>query len=228
MGSRYSEDDVATLSHDLKNPLSMIALDVGVLQVLLGESRSLELHRALARIEHNVAFASKLIHDLLDLAAIGVAPLPGPMEPLELGALIAEVVEHTTSGAARERVHCHSAGPVVVMGDAARLERVVGNLLLNALKFSDGAVELQLALDDTRARLTIADHGPGIAPADRELIFEKFRRTREANGSDGVGIGLYVSRKIVEAHGGRIGVDSQLGEGARFFVELPALVGTSP
>lgn len=219
--SSCEHDDVATLSHDLKNPLSMIALDVGVLQALLGESASRELHRALARIEHNVAFATKLIHDLLDLAAIGIAPLPGPTAPTELAALIVEVVDHMTARDERGRVRVRSAAPVVVMGDAARLRRVIGNLLQNALKFSAAEVEIHLDARGDRARVSVVDHGPGIFEADRAAIFEKFRRTREANGHDGMGLGLYVSRQIVEAHGGQIGVDSTPGEGARFFFELP-------
>ncbi len=227
MGSELDDDDVATISHDLKNPLSIITLDVGVLQERLAGSASGELRRALARIEQNVAFINRLIHDLLDLSALGAAHFSMTMEPTDLGRLVASVVGRATTPAERERIYLDVPGPIIVMADAARVERVIENLLLNALKYAPSPTPIGVRVDlgDDHACVSVIDEGPGIAPPDQRLVFEKFRRGRASRRREGTGLGLYVCRKIVEAHGGRIGVDSELGKGSRFFFELPLLRG---
>lgn len=219
------DDDVATLSHDLKNPLSMIALDLCMLQERLPAFASSELRRTLARIGQNVAFIDRLVHDLLDLSLIDAARLEITAVPLELSSLVEEVIERATSARDRTRVRVEVGEPVIVLGDGARLERVIANLLGNALKYSPrgSQVVVRLAIAAQTVRVSVIDHGPGLDPAEASTVFEKFRRASSARGREGAGLGLFVSHQIVAAHGGRIGVDSVVGEGSCFYFELPML-----
>jgi signal transduction histidine kinase len=114
--------------------------------------------------------------------------------------------------------------PLAVRGDANRLAQVVGNLLSNAIKYSDEGSVVALAAErrGDEVRLTVRDEGRGIPPEQQERIFTKFfRGDAGATGITGTGLGLAVSREIVEAHGGRIGFDSASGTGSTFWVELP-------
>lgn len=223
------DDDIAAISHDLKNPLSMIALDVSILQERVAPHASFELRRALTRIEQNVTFINRLVHDLLDLSAIDAAKLTLLMEPLELAGLVTEVIERATPARDRARVTVEATAPVVVIGDGPRLERVVANLVTNALKYGlpSSDVVVQLEGLGAWARVSVTDRGPGLAPDEATAVFDKFRRARTAHGHEGTGLGLFVSRKIIEAHGGRIGVESA-GSGSQFYFELPRQVPAPP
>jgi signal transduction histidine kinase len=115
----------------------------------------------------------------------------------------------------------------VIQGDAHRIERVVMNLLSNAVKYSppDAPVTLQVQKEDSQAVMTVSDQGPGIAKDDLQVLFQPFGRGRSAAAlAEGTGMGLYVVKQIVEAHGGRIDVQSELGHGATFRVRLPLAV----
>ena len=113
---------------------------------------------------------------------------------------------------------------VTVRADRARLGQVLANLLGNALKFTPegGRIEVVVAESDGEARVEVADTGPGIPPADRARVFERFWRGPAAAGVSGRGVGLAVVDEIVRAHGGRMGVTDNDGSGARFIVALPA------
>jgi len=227
-GGGLGEDDVATISHDLKNPLSIIALDVSVLQEQLAETAPSEMRRALVRIERNVAFINRLIHELLARsAAAATTEVSTAMQPTELGALLHAVIERTTSMHERERVYVEATRPAIVMAEATKLERVVANLVTNALKFSPPGSPIGVRLDlvGDAAAVSVIDQGPGIAADALRSLFERYRRGPGAHAYEGTGLGLYVSRTIIEAHGGRIGVDSELGKGSRFYFELPLLRG---
>lgn len=219
--SGLRDDDVVSISHDLKNPLSIITLDVSMLKEQM-PSVSNELDRALTRIEQNVAYINRLVHDLLDLSSIEAANLVMNLEPTELAGLVSEVVERTTSARDRSRVLLDLECPVMVMADPSRLERVVANLLSNALKYSPRGSDVMVRLDvaDEVACVSVIDQGPGLAPDEVSVVFDKYRRTRSARGREGTGLGLFVSKKIIEAHAGRIGVDSVFGKGSRFHFEL--------
>jgi signal transduction histidine kinase len=106
--------------------------------------------------------------------------------------------------------------------DAYRLEQVVTNLVTNALKYAPGKpIEVRVSRNDSKGVLTVRDYGRGIRPADRERVFRRFERATNARETSGLGLGLFISRQIVEAHGGRILFEDTHGEGASFVVELP-------
>ena len=112
---------------------------------------------------------------------------------------------------------------LIVNGDGPALERVFTNLLTNALKFTamDGRVSMQTAVQGEEAVVVISDTGPGIAPGETQAIFEKYRQTLVGMQREGTGLGLFVVKTLVEAHGGRVAVESALGKGSRFSVFLP-------
>lgn len=217
-------EDVVAISHDLRAPLSVIALEVSMLEETLPAERH-DARCALARIARNLRYVDNLIHDLLDLSAIDASRFAIQTEPTELCGLVAEVVDRMVSTREHDRVKVEIHGTLVVDADARRIERVVTNLVQNALKYSPRTAPISVLVerDRDRACVSVVDAGPGMPPDEAARAFDKFRRCRTTSQHAGYGLGLYVSRKIIEAHGGTIGVDSVLGLGSRFHFRLPLL-----
>lgn len=216
-------DDVVGISHDLRGPLSVIALEVNMLEATLPAEH--DARQALARIGRNLTYLDNLVHDLLDLSAIDAARFTIHGEPIELCGLVTEVVERLVSTRDHGRVQVTTDEALVLTADGRRIERVVANLVNNALKYSPHSERVLVLVErrGARAHVSVADSGPGMPPDEAARVFDKYRRAPTTAHRDGNGLGLYVSRKIVEAHGGRIGVDSVFGQGSRFFFELPVL-----
>ena len=147
-------------------------------------------------------------------------------ERIDLASLLDEQAQLYGAQSPKHRIEVDiDERPLLVRGDPNRLAQVLGNLLSNAIKYSPdgGVVELSAERHDRGVRLTVVDEGLGIAPDQQERIFTKFfRGDAAATGITGTGLGLAVSREIIEAHGGRIGFDSDPGIGSTFWVELPA------
>jgi signal transduction histidine kinase len=220
--SAMGDEDVAAIAHDLRNPLSVITMEVSMLEEKL-PSLGKDARDALLRIGRNLTYLDNLLQDLLDLSAIDAARFELHRESIELCGLVAEVVERTVSSRDRGRVHLRFDHVIVVNADASRIARVVANLVHNALKYSARSAEVSVLVEqcESRAIVSVIDEGAGLAPDDAHRVFETFRRAASAKRHDGVGLGLFVSRRIVEAHEGKIGVDSTLGHGSRFYFDLP-------
>jgi signal transduction histidine kinase len=222
--TRLAHDDAIAIAHDLRGPLSVVGLEVTMLEELLPTRADVRV--VLRRIARNLTYLDNLVHDLLDVAAIDAARFAIHTEPTELCGLVAEVVDRTVSSRDLARVDVSVAGSLVVAADVRRIERVLGNLIQNALKYSAPPARVSIVVDRRAdmARVCVSDAGPGMPQDEASRVFEKFRRARASAREDGVGLGLYVSRKIIAAHEGRIGVDSVVGRGSRFHFELPLLV----
>lgn len=218
------EDDVAQIVHDLKNPLSTIALETRLLDARLPRGPLSETRDGLARITRNIEFLDRMVHDLLDLCSLDAGRLELCRRPTELHTLLEQIIDRVVPTRDRGRVSLHAAEPLTVSIDALRIERVVANLLQNALKYAPKitGIVVGLAAVDDAIRVSVTDAGPGMTPAEAGYVFDKFRRASTAGSREGSGLGLYVSKKIVEAHGGRIDVTSVPGAGSQFFFELPA------
>jgi len=215
------EDFITLAAHELRTPLAALTL------TLHGAARPRErapdeelasLRRRLGRAERHAERLAKLVDQLLDARRVP-AEIPLQRERLDLAALAA------TAAAALDadgRVAVQRAGPVEGSWDAARLQQVVENLVSNALKFGPGErVEVEVSREGAQALLSVADRGPGIAPEDRERIFGKYERAVSTRNFGGLGLGLWIVRQNVEAHGGTIHVESRPGGGSRFVVLLP-------
>ncbi|WP_342378470.1 ATP-binding protein [Myxococcus stipitatus] len=217
---------IGVAAHDLGNPLSSLQLRLRRLRLIDICTREPRLRDGLVGAESETRRMGRLLHNLLDLSLLSAGHLTLDREKVDLAALVREVTERHVDQAL-------AAGCTLTVRvqeddttgtwDRLRLDRVVTNLLNNALKFGHGhPVELRVHGDDTRVRLTVKDSGLGISPTDQQRLFHRFERVHGHNGHPpGSGLGLYIVRQLIEAHGGAIQVHSRIGEGAEFTIELP-------
>jgi signal transduction histidine kinase len=218
------DEDVASLAHDLKNPLTIIMLEAMQIEQRLGVRVSPAVQRGLERIHQNAAYIDRLVSDMLDLASADAGRLELRLERIDLSRLLRDAVGRAVSTQDRNHVRLEVRDVLFVRGDEMRLERVVTNLVHNALKYGGeaGPVTVRLDARGAYACVSVIDMGPGLTADESRMIFDRYRRAKHASGQ-GHGLGLYTSRRIIEAHKGRIGIVSQPGRGARFFFELPAI-----
>jgi signal transduction histidine kinase len=203
---------LANCSHELRTPLARI----GVAASLLGDNADVKTREELRR---DIAELDQLIEEILLASRLEAVPGLERHEPIDLLALAAEEASHYELEAEGE--------PVTVEGDRLLLRRLVRNLLENARRYAgDGPIELSVVCEkgrkDSRAVLEVCDHGPGVAPDERERIFEPFYRpaaTRETGR--GSGLGLALVRDIAGRHGGSVVCLAAEGGGSRFRVDLP-------
>jgi two-component system CheB/CheR fusion protein len=218
------DEFLAIASHELRTPITPIALEVDRARRLLDRGGDPELLRsALSRVERSAARLAQLVDDMLDVSRVERGRLVLERSELDLAAVVGAVVERLRP-ADSARVVIRAPAPVRGRWDAARLGHVVEGLVSNALKFgASGPVELDVRADepDGPACLEVRDHGPGIPPEDQARIFERFERAVSVHHFGGFGLGLWLARAVVEAHGGTVSVASRPGEGATFTVRLP-------
>ena len=219
------DEDVASLAHDLKNPLTIIMLESSQIEQRLGLKITPAVQRGLERISQNAAYIDRLISDMLDLAQADAGQLELRIERIDLSRLLRDAVGRAVPTQDRSRLRLEIRDVLFVKGDEMRLERVVTNLVHNALKYGGdfGTVTVRLDARGAYACVSVIDTGPGLSAEDSRVIFDRYRRTKGSMSQQGYGLGLYTSRRIIEAHKGRIGIASQPGRGSRFFFELPAV-----
>ena len=222
------EEFLALTTHDLRSPLTVIS---GVISFFtsgrLGEL-SPEQKNMVGMMERNTQNLIELVNDLLDAAKLESGTLQLELAPTGLGTLIHEVCE-PFEPLAREKgitlTEESADGLPSVRADRAKLRRVIVNLLSNALKFTPkgGRVRVRAEQAGEQVRVSVADTGVGIAAADIPLLFDKYEqaRHRATRGEKGTGLGLYITRQLVELHGGRIHVESEVGRGSTFSFALP-------
>lgn len=214
-------DFIAMVAHDLKNPLTTIK---GYAQLL--RRRGVYDERAVGTIVVQTERLERLIDDLRDVARIGAGGIALHRAEVDLAALVRTCVEEARALAAAHTIRLDAPpGPVVGRWDAGRLAQVVGNLLDNALKYSPdgGEVGVAVTAGARAAEVAVADTGIGMAPEVAARVFERFYRAPDGVATDrkGLGLGLYISKALVEAHGGRIAVESAPDAGSTFRVTLP-------
>jgi PAS domain S-box-containing protein len=218
---RARDDFLSIASHELKTPLSSLKL---LLEMLVRSTVPPEIERKLEMGLRQVEKLSELISELMDLSRIRAGRLRLDLEPADLAIIAADVVTRFREDALKAgcEVTLHAEAPVRGTWDPLRMEQVVTNLLANALKFGAGKpIEIQVCASGARAQLVVRDHGIGIGDDDIERVFRRFERATAARSYAGMGLGLYIVRQIVEAHGGTIRVESQPGAGSTFTVDVP-------
>jgi PAS domain S-box-containing protein len=218
---RMREDFLSVAGHELRTPLTSLKL---LLQLL---ERTRPAHVAAPRLqamERQVGRLESLVGSLLDVGRLSAGRLSLELGEVELHALTREVLERLTEVLERAGCEVHLEAPAPVHGrwDAHRLDQVLVNLLTNAAKYGAGRpVHVRVEEAGAFARLIVRDEGIGIAPEALPRLFGRFERAVSDSQYGGLGLGLYISRQLVEAMGGRVRVDSRLGEGSTFTVELP-------
>lgn len=225
---RARDDFLRVASHELKTPLTPLRLQIQLLLKRLRGGASLEkMPQAVQQLEiaqRSTERLAALVDQLLDVSRVAAGGVELARERVDLADLTRQVVERYRGllAAARCEVDLALQGDVVGSWDRSRLDQVLANLLSNAVTFGpDKPIRVEVARAPGRAVLTVADHGIGIAREDQERIFQRYERAVSAHHFGGLGLGLYVVRQVVEAHGGTITVASTPGHGATFAVELP-------
>jgi signal transduction histidine kinase len=219
------DEFVSSVSHELRTPLTSIS---GYVELLLEDERSPQRREYLGVIERSADRLLGLVSDLLFAARLQEGRLELEREPVDVVRLVSEAVEAARPRAERAGIGLAARcdGRLTVEGEQARLAQLLDNLVSNAIKFTPagGSVAVAVAADNGVVRIDVSDTGIGVSEDDREHLFERFFRSQSAleRQIQGTGLGLYISKAIVEAHGGRIGVSSVEGEGTTFAVELPA------
>ena len=232
---RARDEFLSVASHELRTPLSALQLQIQMLllpprrspqAVLSREQMKPKLEKAFKQIER----LTRLIDELMDVSRITAGRLRLELGEIDLTAVIRDVVGRLGGEASRvhSSIKVSAVTPVVGMWDLIRVEQVVTNLLTNAFKFGGGKpIEITVEERGSIGRLVVVDHGIGIAPEDLERIFRRYEQATSSRPVGGLGLGLYIARQIIEAHGGTIRVESQPGTGSTFTVDLPKGATTS-
>jgi signal transduction histidine kinase/DNA-binding response OmpR family regulator len=226
--SEAKSDFLASMSHELRTPLSAI---LGFSDLMRSEpSVDGNVSVPLEWIEHmhrGGEHLVSLINDLLDLAKVEAGRLELRIESLDVGALAAEVVNGVRPIAERKQVRLAIVAPSTpLQADRGRVRQILYNLLSNAIKYTpeQGSVDVRIGATPTTVEIEVGDTGVGIADADLETVFEEFRQVGDHDArQQGTGLGLALTRRLVEAHGGTIRVESVVGRGSRFTASLPTV-----
>lgn len=209
--------------HELRTPLTALQLQAQFL-LTLAEGVSEPVRGRLDRLEGQVARLAEVVEDMLAAFRLSEARVPLVLAEADLKDIVTAAADRLADSVRRSGCSVRIVTEEGIRGrwDGPRLTQVVTNLMTNALKFGRGGlVEVRAASKDGRALLWVRDEGPGVAPEARERIFERFHRAVPFTHASGLGLGLWIARRIVEGHGGRIAVENRPGPGATFLVELP-------
>jgi PAS domain S-box-containing protein len=222
---KRKDEFISMASHELKTPVTGLKGFLSLLQrrlTIQGDEKALHY---LARMDTQVNKLTKLINDLLDLSKIQAGQLNCREEHFEVDALVQEIVENMQGTTQTHHLLLEGQTQAEVSGDRDRIGQVLINLLNNAIKYSPQAdtVLVCIAKDQNKALVSVQDFGIGIAKEHQHKIFERFYQVTdpEEKTYPGLGIGLYISCKIIKRHGGQIWVESKKGEGATFHFALP-------
>ena len=234
MAARLRDEFLSVAAHELKTPVtSLRAFAQLVLRELQtkGAPDPVRLQRALRTIDRQSGKLSRLISQLLDVARLEAGRLAVEPELVDVTEIVEGVVQSAQPTTTTHTLEVRAAGPVLAWADPVRLEQVITNLIDNAIRFSPrgGSITAEVSSrTDGTICLSVTDQGVGIPHARREWIFDRFHQGDPGSYSAGLGLGLYVSRQIVELHGGTIDVESPPDGGSRFVVTLPAHGARTP
>ena len=228
--TRLKEDFLSAAAHDLKTPLTTLVAQTAYLEHRARrEPAGSPDPEALGRITREARRLRDLVEELLDASRLEAGTFTVRRETADLVALAGDVAARPRPG--RHHVRVDADGPLVGSFDGVRITQLLENLVDNAAKYSDPAhdIEIRLRRASSDARIDVLDSGIGIPPEDLPHVFERFHRGGNVDDRRhaGMGLGLYISRAIVEQHGGTIAVESQPGAGTIVRVTLPLVSGTA-
>ena len=220
-------DLVRAISHDLRNPLTAVQGQSQLLQqMLVSAGFDGRAQRSVRAIVVGAKRMGAMIQDLVDSTRLEAGQLRLERHPTELRPFVLDLLQRSAVVLEVSRVAAEIPADLPPLdADPNRLERILVNLLSNALKYSPGGTEVRVGAEREaqQVRIWVQDRGMGILPEDLPHIFERFYRAKGARKTEGLGLGLYITRMLVEAHGGRIWVESETGKGSTFSFTLPVV-----
>lgn len=231
--SEMKEEFLALTTHDLRSPLTVIS---GVISFFtsgrLGEL-TLEQKNMVSMMERNAQSLIELVNDLLDASKLESGTMRLELASIELSGLVDELRENMEPLAREKGLKLEEDLPAdlpPIEADRPKLRRILVNLFSNAIKFTGrgGRVTVRAAREDGQVRISVSDTGVGIAPEDVKRLFDKYEqaRSRATRGEKGTGLGLYITKQLVELHGGEIRVESEPGKGSTFSFTIPVVHDT--
>jgi PAS domain S-box-containing protein len=216
------EEFISVVSHDLRAPLTSVQGNAQLLQRVADNPEMVS--RSAGAIYTSAQRMNRIIQDLVDSTRLESGQLVLHLTPVDVASFTVDLKERMAGVMDTERLSIEMMEvPPPALADPDRLERILTNLISNALKYSTDEVVVKVEGFEEGVKVSVADHGPGIPPRDLPHLFERFFRVEGTRKKEGLGLGLYITRMLVEAHGGRIWVESEVGGGSVFSFILPML-----
>ena len=213
------------VSHDLRSPLAIISGYTSLISEKIDALGGHEiLSSSMSAIQRGVKRMTVMIEDLTEIARLDGGQLQLRLEPVEIASFLQEFLQRPTSTLEVSRVQLDSVTEsFIAFADVDRLDRIITNILSNALKYSQAntPIVIRLFTRSGEVVVSITDHGRGIPAEDIPHLFKRFYRANSTRHAEGIGLGLYITKVLVETHGGRIWVESEVGKGSTFFFSLP-------
>ncbi|WP_267269989.1 hybrid sensor histidine kinase/response regulator [Pseudomonas protegens] len=226
---RMRDDFMSIVAHEVRTPLNGLILETQLRKMHLARENAAafsldKMHAMVDRDERQIKSLIRLIEDMLDISRIRTGKLSIRPSRFDLAQLVRGLVENFAPQveAAQSSLSLEAEQPLQGHWDEFRIEQVISNLLTNALRYgAKSPIQVRVYAQDGEARVEVRDHGIGISEENQKRIFQQFERVSASHVAAGLGLGLFISEQIVTAHGGTIGVESRIGEGALFRVSLP-------